>query len=255
MNANIPSEALGRHRERLAAFTLRARRVEAHSLLADVSRFNEWAQGTTHIGPVDGTMHMTQDVPPEEAFESLASRCRPFLLTGEPIHWQAVLGSLRAFLKEDPLFGPAIDSLRDSWATAVAPAAETGFALIRPDEVERQAVWFATLADSWLYGDLVHADPVAREKAAGHTLNSRYSAAVLLYGQVALHVVATLNLIRQARTRGLIDLAPEALSEPVTAKVPMQFPLVGFVQADAGTPMQDMLDAIDRAAGPLSDGT
>lgn len=254
MNANIRPEVLERHRERLAAFTIRARRVEAHSLLADIPRFNKWAEGTTSIGSVDGIMYMTQDVPPEEAFESLASRCRPFLLTGDPIHWQAAFGSLRAFLKDDPRFGPAVKSLRDSWALAVAPHPETGFAVVRPDEVESQAVWFATLADSWLYGDLVHADPVAREKAAGHTLNSRYSAAVLLYGQVAIHVVATLNLIRQARVGGLIDLAAETLSEPVTAKVPMRFPLVGFVQAEVGTPMQDMFDALDRAADPADGG-
>ena len=163
-------------------------------------------------------------------------------------------GSLRAFLKDDPRFGPAVKRLRDSWALAVAPDRETGFAVVRPDEVESQAVWFATLADSWLYGDLVHADPVAREKAAGHTLNSRYSAAVLLYGQVAIHVVATLNLIRQARVGGLIDLAAETLSEPVTAKVPMRFPLVGFAQAEVGTPMQDMFDALDRAANPADGG-
>lgn len=249
MNASIPPEVAHRHRERIAAFVLRARRVEAHSLLADVRRFNKWAEGSTTIGPVDGVMSMILDVPPEEAFESLASRCRPFLLTGDPIHWAAVFGSLRAFLKSDPLYGPAVEALRSSWDVAEAPDPDTGFAVFRPEEVESQAVWSATLANSWLYGDLVHADPIAREKASGHTLNSRYSAAVLLYGQVALHVVATLNLIRQARAAGLIDLVDETFSEPVTAIVPMRFPLVGLVQAEVGTPMQDMFDALGALQG------
>lgn len=112
--------------------------MEAHSLLQDIRRFNVWADGTTTIGPVDGVMSMTQDVPPEEAFESLASRCRPFLLQGDPIHWAAVF-----------------KSLRDSWAAADAAEPDTGFAVVRPDEMEKSGNLFATLADSWLSGDLV----------------------------------------------------------------------------------------------------
>jgi len=186
-------------------------------------------------------MCMTQDVPPEEAFESLASRCRPFFLQGEPIHWSVVFGSLRAFLKQDSRFGPAVEELRRSWKVAEAPEPDTGFAVTRPNEVESQAVWFAALADSWLYGDLVHADLAAQERASGHTLNSRYCAAVLLYGQVAIHVVATLNLIRQAVEAGLLILQEEAFLAPVSATVPMRFPLVGYAQAEVGTPMQAML--------------
>jgi hypothetical protein len=254
MATELPVEVRVRHLDRIGAFVLRARRVEAHSLLQDMLRFNAWAQGTTTFGPVDGVMCMTQDVPPEEAFESLASRCRPFLLERDPVHWRAVFGSLRAFLKGHDQFGPAVDELKGSWASAEAPDPETGFAVTRPEEVESQAVWFSALAHSWLYGDLVHADPVAQEKAGGHTLNSRYASAVLLYGQVAIHVVATLNLIRQARHACLLDeLADAVFSEPVTAKVPMSFPLVGFVQAEVGTPMRAMFDALDAARGTAVD--
>ncbi|MBA2444232.1 MAG: hypothetical protein H0V49_02750 [Nocardioidaceae bacterium] len=247
MSADIPPEVRERHCERIASFVRRARRVEAHSLLRDLQRFNAWAEGTTTIAPFDGVTYMTQHVPPKEAFESLASRCRPFLLQGDPIHWSAVFGSMRAFLKQDPRFGPAVEELRRSWAVAEAPDPDTGFAVVRPEEVESQAVWFSTLADSWLYGDLVHADPQSQAKASGHSLNSRYCAAVLLYGQVAIHVVATLNLIRQARDVGLLDIAEAAFSDPVTAKVPMRFPVVGFAQAEIGTSMQEMFDALDRA--------
>ncbi len=247
MNTDIPPDVLDRHRERIAAFVHRARRVKSHSLLQDLQQFKRWAEGTTTIGAVDGVMCMTQDVPPEEAFESLASRCRPFLLQGETIHWSAVFGSLRAFLKQDARFGPAVEELRKAWAVAEAPEPDTGFAVTRPDEVESQAVWFAALADSWLYGDLVHADPAAQERASGHTFNSRYCAAVLLYGQVAIHVVATLNLISQAMEAGLLVVDEDAFSARVTATVPMRFPLVGFAQADVGTPMQEMFDALDQA--------
>lgn len=248
MNIALAPEVLDRHRERIAAFVHRARRVKSHSLLQDLQQFQRWAEGTSIIGAVDGVMCITQDVPPEEAFESLASRCRPFLLQGEQIHWSAVIGSLRAFLKQDARFGPAVEALRRSWTVAEAPAPDTGFAVTRPDEVESQAVWFATLADSWLYGDLVHADPAAQERASGHTLNSRYCAAVLLYGQVAIHVLATLNLISQAMEAGHLDVDEDAFLVRVSATVPMRFPLVALVQADVGTPTQDMFDALDATA-------
>lgn len=247
MDPDIPPDVLDRHRERIAAFVHRARRVKSHSLLQDLQRFQRWAEGATTIGVVDGVMCVTQDVPPEEAFESLASRCRPFLLQGEPIHWSAVFGSLRAFLKQDARFGPAVEALRSSWALAEAPQPDTGFAVTRPDEVESQAVWFAALANSWLYGDLVHADPAAQARASGHTLNSRYCAAVLLYGQVAIHVVATLNLISQAMAAGLLVVDENAFLARVIATIPLRFPLVGLVHAEVGTPMQEMFDALNHA--------
>jgi hypothetical protein len=247
MNGSPPPEALEVHRRRIEAFVRRARRVEAHSLLAELRRLQRWAEGTTEIRSIDGVLFMTQDVPPEEAFESLASRCRPFLLQGDPIHWASIFKSLRAFVASDEVFGPALESLRGSWTTALSPGPDTGFAVSRADEVADDAVWFATLADSWLYGDLVHADPKAQAKAAGHTLNSRYSAAVLLYGQVAIHVIATLNFIRQAHASGLLSLDEKSFEGPVTANVPMRFQVAAMVQADVGTEPQMMLDLLDEA--------
>ena len=97
MNPDIPPEVLDRHRERIVAFVHRARRVKSHSLLDDLQRFKRWAEGTTTIGVVDEVMCMTQDVPPEEAFESRASTCRPFLLRGDPIHWLAFSGPSGCF--------------------------------------------------------------------------------------------------------------------------------------------------------------
>lgn len=243
----IPPEVLARNRGRITAFVRRARRVEGHSLLRDRRQFQTWAEGTTTVGPIDGQMWMTLEVPPEEAFESLAARCRPFILQGDPIYWANVFAALRSFLKQDQRFGPRIESLRSSWADAVAPKPGTGFAATRPKEIESQAVWFATLADSWLYGDLVHADPAAQTAAAGHTLNTRYRAAVLLYGQIAIHAVATLNLIRQATEAGVLEVKNEAFTEPMAVTVPMRFPVVGFAQAEVGTPVREMAEALDRA--------
>jgi len=248
MTGTPPPEILDGHRRRIEAFVRRARRVEAHSLLTDLRRFQGWADGTTEIGPIDGVLTMTQEVPPEEAFESLAARCRPFLLQRDPIHWASVLKSLRAFLKDDVVFGPGMESLRDSWGTALSPGQDAGFAVSKPDEVADDAVWFATLADSWLYGDIVHADPVAQAKTAGHTLNSRYSAAVLLFGQVAIQVIATLNLVRQAQGKGLLGLDEAVFEGPVRAKTPMSFPSNGAGPGGGRDPGADDV----RSTGPGS---
>lgn len=246
MTGPPPPYILDGHCRRIEAFVRRARRVQAHSLLADLGQFQRWAEGTTAIGLVDGVMSMTQDVPPEEAFESLASRCRPFLLQRDPIYWESTFKSLRAFLKSDAVFGAGLESLRGSWSSALSPGQDTGFAVAKPDGVADELVWFATLADSWLYGDLVHADPEAQAAAAGHTLNQRYSAAVLLYGQVAIHVVATLNLIRQAHDKDLLSLDPGVFEGPVMADVPMRLPIVGLMQAEVGTSPQAMFDLLDQ---------
>ncbi len=48
--------------------------------------------------------------------------------------------------------------------------------------------------------------------------------------------MATLDLITEAIKAGLLDLDEDALLAPVTATMPMRFPLVGLVQADVGTP-------------------
>jgi hypothetical protein len=118
---------------------------------------------------------------------------------------------------------------------------------MRPGEVADRAIWFSALANSWLYGDVVHADPAAQQAAFGHSLNSRYRAAVVLYGGVAVHVVATLNLIIEAKEAGVLTVDEGAFTAPVTVTVPMSFPLVRVARAEAGTPVQDLLDAVDRA--------
>src|SRR4051794_14815961 len=68
--------------EIVARFVLRARRVEAHSLVQDREAFAELAEekGTIRL-TVDGSGTMTRSLPAdEEVFESLAARVRPLVL-------------------------------------------------------------------------------------------------------------------------------------------------------------------------------
>jgi hypothetical protein len=57
------------------------------------------------------------------------------------------------------------------------------------------------------------------------SLDQRFLAAVLLYGQAALATVATLNVIRQAADKGHFELSQTALTRPVVLTAPMVRPI------------------------------
>ena len=79
-------------RETLELFTYRARRVESHSLLQDRAQLVRWAQGTfraersADVGDTPGGWWVSQELPDEEPVESLASRCRPFVVESDTVH-------------------------------------------------------------------------------------------------------------------------------------------------------------------------
>jgi hypothetical protein len=43
------------------------------------------------------------ELPPEEAFESLAARLRPFTMRKEPVYWETVLDALEKLLSPEVL--------------------------------------------------------------------------------------------------------------------------------------------------------
>lgn len=97
-----------RHREVLQRFAVRARRVEVHSLAADKQRLMARARGTIQVTfeAESGKAAMSWDLPDEEVLDSLAARCRPFLLNGDPVYHAKVTNALGFFIQNAP------DSLR-----------------------------------------------------------------------------------------------------------------------------------------------
>ena len=60
------------------------------------------------------------ELPPEEAFESLAARLRPFTIGKESVYWAAVLNALEKLLSKETLAEIVdIESLREYWSEAV----------------------------------------------------------------------------------------------------------------------------------------
>lgn len=220
MDVPPPEESL---RETLELFTYRARRVESHSLLQDRDQLVRWAQGTfrverhADVGDTPGGWWIIQELPDEEPLESLASRCRPFVLQKEKVHYRKVLDALDHFTRDDEELRESVANQRGHWArldrkvqeplgymTNVVPLGEPFGALLNDRE----------LAYQWLYGDLVHADDV-RNTA---TLTVRYQAGAFLVSHIALRTGILLNISRLARKRGLLELPEDVDTIEVSAQ-------------------------------------
>ena len=243
--ADIPEEVLAGYRGTLDAFVRRARRIEAHSLQVDRDQFVKWAHGSAQLTVENGAGEMSYDVPSEEAFESLAARVRPLLLEQDGIHFSRILAAIGAFGRGDEDVMRARQVLNSTWQR-ITGTRIVGFAISEAVD-GAPLINDVDLAHGWLYGDLVHANPDVPEGVLSATLNQRYLAAVLIYGQAALAAVATLNVVRMLVTKGLLTLDADAEASPVVVSTPMTFPvmaarltptdqLTGFGAAPPGTP-------------------
>ncbi len=216
----IPDHVLDRYRNTLDRFAMRARRIEAHSLFSDRNRFRNWVEGAIHLTvDGDGQGEIRFDVPPEEAFESLAARVRPLLLEQDGLHHKQVLAALGAFVRHDTELREQRETLQGMWKQA-AGSTMVAFQL---GEVRdgAPAVADAELAHGWLYGDLVHAKPDVSPAVLRTSIDMRFIAAVVVYGRAAVATVATLNVIRQAADNGLFGLSPAALTGRVVVSTPL----------------------------------
>ncbi|UFU06594.1 hypothetical protein [Ruania halotolerans] len=222
--AEIPEEVLAGYLGTLHAFVRRARRIEAHSLQADRDQFIKWVHGSAQLTLGNGAGEMHYDVPPEEAFESLAARVRPLLLEQDGIHFSRILAAIGAFGRGDEGVMRTRQVLNKAWQR-ITGASIVGFAISEPVD-GAPLINDVDLAHGWLYGDLVHAAPDVPEGVLSATLNQRYLAAVLIYGQAALAAVATLNVVRMLVAKGLLTLDADAEASPVVVSMPMTLPVV-----------------------------
>lgn len=222
--AEIPDHVRAGYLDTLHAFVRRARRIEAHSLQADRDQFIKWVHGSAQLTVENGAGELRYDVPPEEPFESLAARVRPLLLEQDGIHHSRVLAAIGVFGREDEEVMRAREVLKATWQR-VTGTNIVGFAISEAVD-DAPLISDIDLAHGWLYGDLVHANPDVPSGVVSATLNQRYLAAVLIYGQAALAAVATLNVIRSLIAKGLLDLDPAAEASPVIVSMPMTLPVV-----------------------------
>lgn len=223
MTTPLPDDVLGRYRSTIEQFVIRARRIASHSLQRDKQQFIRWVHGSARIQLRDGKGSIEFDVPDEERFESLAARCRPLLLQDEAVHYDKVFGALNAFVREDPDRRAQLDALRASWRKALNPEHPILMGVVPNLERPERVVTAADAADAWLYGDVVHADTDKPATADLPSLNQRYIAAVMTYGQVAYHATALLRLIESYQQHGILGLDGDTFDHPVTVATALAF--------------------------------
>jgi hypothetical protein len=243
-----------RHLAVLEWFVIRARRVEEHSLAQDKKRMLEWASSTFTFSQAqdEPTASVRWHLPPEEPLDSLAARCRPFILNNDSVYWAKVTNAIGYFLRDQDAEDLAahVQNQRSSWRKLdkdtpgdLGYQSQTG----QDGQDLGELVGSKTLAYAWLYGDLVHADVASPDRIGEHDIDDRYRAGAILITRIALHVIATLNLVRAMQQRGFIELPGEIFTQRVTANPAAELTVSGAVAGPVDTPTADLAAALDAA--------
>lgn len=226
-------------------FVFRARRVAEHSLAADRDRLNNLANGQLILTQVaGGPMRVTRDLPPEEQFESLAGRCRPFLLAQDDVYFGKVVDALRLFLAGDDERVAVLDELTEAWTRLDPKGGETlGYAVgVRQPSGATLGDLTADrrLADAWLYCDFAHGDSNVQQRVGEHDLDSRYRAAVLVFSNVAFLAVATLEFVKSCAEVELVPVDEAAFTDRVFADLAPDMRVQSFMVGPPGSTAEDL---------------
>lgn len=221
----------------LEAFVVRARRIEAHSLVKS-GRVSELTVPSLNISvsySVASVTHMSRPED-EEVFESLAARVRPCTLASEDVQIKKVCSAIRTLAGESGLSEQQYARLRDidRWydrhisdqtkeyaAIAYRKELEGGGSLDEGPQDGLNGKVIATdarLGRCWLYADLVHNDPRKDiEDALEFSYDSRYEAGVVLVSHIAIKILDLLEIIRNLVQEEIIELGPDIWKEQVVA--------------------------------------
>lgn len=204
----------------LRRFVMRARRVQAHSLVQDWDGLLRQAAGGFE-GQLDvsGRMTLTRRLPEdEEVFESLASRIRPLTVKSEPVYYVKVFDAIERNLSGSQIQEERMVRLRElrrAWDAAEIQGTQVQaytVQSVRRDGTEATKVVSDTqLAAAWLYADLVHADAQGpKREALDFPLRERYAAAVRVFSCMAALTAETLQLIESLRDDGVLAVEDSA---------------------------------------------
>lgn len=211
------------HLDRLCAFIVRARRVEAHSLAQDKDFVVEVADVTMKMTFEPGKTRLRTVLPEsEEQVESAAARVRPLVLNSEPSNGLNAVNAMAYLLRNHPEFtggsaGKAIRELRDGWKRVLPSATSdsTPYSVYIADDEASESHDAAALGWAWMYGDVVHSDPDRRAATRLAGVHERYRAGAILTCKIIIQAVATMNVIRGLRKAGLLILPDEPFTEEV----------------------------------------
>lgn len=245
--------------ETLRRFVLRARRVQAHSMVQDWDGLLRHAAGSFD-GHLDltGRMTITRRLPhDEEIFESLASRVRPITVKSEPVYYVKVFDAIERAIGDADIDEPLrrrIQDLRRAWeASEIQGTQVQAYAMqsARLDGTEATNMVSDTqLAAAWLYADLVHADAQGpKQEALAFSLRERYAAAVRVFSHMAALAVATVQLVEALRDCGVLAIDNSAWEDDVAVGTSELVDEARAYVAPLGSQMPDIRDSLELAEG------
>ncbi len=186
------------------------------------------------------------ELPPEEAFESLAARLRPFTMRKETVYWETVLDALERLLSSEVLAEVMdFESLRAYWkeVTEGKKVAQAYYVMTESGQLTD-----VELADQWLNSDALHTQLIHSATGQQLGLDERYRAAAGVFARIGACVDYTLFLISYLQGAGLIQLDYAVFTEPVTAQSNVDIEVKAYVAEVGSTPMPTTLDELDLSA-------
>ncbi len=208
------------------------------------STFNLIIEVNTKTG--DRKHRFRLELPPEEAFESLAGRLRPFTMRKESVYWESVLDALEKLLSKETLAETVdIDSLRKYWSEVVDGSKVAQAYYVMTDSGQLSDV---QLAELWLNSDALHTQPIHSDVGNDLGLNDRYHAAAGVYARIGACMDYTFYLIAYLSGEGLIQIDASAFTEPVLADTTIDIEVKAYSAPVESTPMPTSMGELDLGA-------
>lgn len=204
----LDSEKIDKAKETLRRFVIRARRVEAHSLVKN-NQVLKYVQPKFRL-----TYSEEQDVkieylmPDEEIFESLAARVRPCMLNSEPVYLGKVFDAIEICMGARQMDAGArqcFETCRQRFADLCNKRSGVSYSvriLDGDNDVSSDSFTDLQIGEAWLYADLVHSDPHGdKAKAAEIPYRDRYYAGTSFFSTLTVIIVNTYRLITDLNER------------------------------------------------------
>ncbi|TIH37373.1 hypothetical protein [Subtercola vilae] len=261
MNDARKQQVEERHIATLSAFVLRARRVEAHSLAVDKALLQKlWRMEVTYqFVAAENQGYLIQVLPPEEQVESAAARVRPLILQEDSVHYIKVLNALGYFAKDsgDEKLRNALAAIRSDWNRIQPKGKNILGASTQIEDADGNKSEFLSdteLAFAYIYGDIVHNDVDRLAATKMHGVKERFKAAAPIVGFIMVLTIATLNVTRNMRTTGLLELPEELFTEDVVVSETVFRNKARAWSAPVGTPLHEEFggerESVDSATSP-----
>lgn len=203
----------------LADVVRRLRRVAEHPLAKqDGGKFLKQLYTVETKAEVrsDGTATLRNPLPDEVQFESLATRVRVFMLSGDRLYFGKLFDALDRMTVGDERAQEVNQNVRDGWSTATDRTSRTrAYRIIQQDMAsgsQAEQAHDVDLAFAWLYQDVAHGD---EPSTGGIGIMHRYQAAVGVFSHVAVMALHTLVYIKQLIEAGVIQLPEAAFKDQV----------------------------------------